>query len=280
MFEEAGESLKIKSLIENIISNIIASLVLTALVGFGAPCAVVWASLKTFSIGVAGKKISLVYWFILIISLLIALMCSIFCIIYIIKRRNRPNFPKIIPEIRYESAMSELYFKSRENISCIREVKFQIVCEKMDLIKKQFTWTGSDCKGTILEASKGNYTLVDYGRKKPPHGYEVRFDSTKKRGEKIWYKTRTDVEDNNHEMKPFLSHVVKSPMDELEIRVTAPIGLIKNVYFSVFADSMAEILIAEPKQILVKNIGNLETYSYTVNKPNLLYNYRLGWEFS
>lgn len=271
---------KIKSLIGNIVSNIIASIILTSLIGFGAPCAVIWTSLKNFSIQTEGKRVPLVNWILLGISLFVALICIIFCIIYIVKRRNRPNFPKIIPEIRYESAKSEMYFKSRESISCTREVEFQIVCEKMDLIKKQFTWTGSDCKGTILEKANGQYTLIDYQRKKPPHGYEIRFDTTKKRGEKVWYITRTDVEDNNHEMKPFLSHLVKSPMDKLEIRVTAPVGLIKNVHFSIFADTMAEIPISKPRRIPVKNIGNLETYSYTVNKPNLLYNYRLSWEFA
>lgn len=270
---------KAKSFIEGIVSNLVTNVIVEMVVGIGAPCALIWTSFKSFVLKAEGKTVPLMYWVILGCSFLIAILCIVMVMFYVLKKRNRPNFPKIMSDVRYETAKSELFFKNREEITCSREVKFEVVCEKMDSIKKQFTWTGTEYKGTTLEKAQGNYTINDYQRKKPPHGYEVKFDSVKARGEKIWYKTRTEVEDTNHEMKPFLSHTVKSPTDKLEIRVTAPVGLIKNVKFSVFADTLAEISISTPKQVEAKNIGNLETYSYEINKPYLLYNYRLDWEF-
>lgn len=274
-----GWKKKIEKWISDIASGVMVDIIVTALIGFAAPATMIWSAIKNIMLKSEGKEIPLVYWIVLGCSFLVSVICIILVICYIIKRRNRPNFPKIISDVRYELAKSELFFKSREEILCSREVKFEVVCEKMDSIRKQFTWTGTEYKGTILEKSQGSYTINDYQRKKPPHGYEVKFDSMKTRGEKIWYRTKTEVGDTNHEMKPFLSHTVKSPTDKLEIRVTAPIGLIKNVRFSVYADNLGEIPISDPKQIMAKDIGNLETYSYEVNKPYLLYNYRLDWEF-
>lgn len=270
---------KIKSFIKDIVSNLVTNIVCTGILGIGAPCAIIWAALKGLVLKSKGHTIPLMYWIILGGSLIIAVICIVMVIGYIIKKRNRPNFPKLISDVRYELAKSELFFKNREEIICSREVRFEIVCERMDSIRKQFTWTGSDYKGTTLEKAKGNYVINDYQRKKPPHGYEVKFDSMKKRGEIVWFKTKTEVGDTNHEMRPFLSHTVKSPTEKLEIRVTVPVGLIKNVKCSIFADNLAEIPISTPKSIEAKNIGNLETYSYEINKPYLLYNYRLDWEF-
>ena len=52
-------------------------------------------------------------------------------------RRNCPNFPKIVPDLKYEVVKSELYFKDRETIICTREAKLEIVCDKKDSIDKK-----------------------------------------------------------------------------------------------------------------------------------------------
>ncbi len=270
---------KIKNFIENVISNIVTEIILGILLGFGTPLLVVWSSLKSLLLYLEERSIPLQYWIIFCGGIFVSILCIICTIIRLVKKRNRPNFPKLVSDVRYETAKTELFFKNREEIICTREVRFEVVCEQLPSIKKQFTWTGSEYKGTTLEKMKGNYTIVDYQRKKPPHGYEVKFDSTKTRGDKIWFKTKTEVEDKSHDMKPFLSHTIKSPTDILEIRVTAPVGLIKNVKFSLFADNLGEIPLSTPKLVEAKNIGNLETYGYEINRPYLLYTYRLDWEF-
>lgn len=270
---------KIKNFISNVISNIIVNIICSILIGFGAPLLVVWSSLKNMTFYLENRTIPLVYGIIFWGGIFVSIICIICTIVQLLKKRNRPNFPKLVSDVRYESAKSELFFRNREEIICTREVNFEVVCDKLPSIKKQFTWTGSEYNGTTLEKAKGNYTIIDYQRKKPPFGYEVQFDSEKTRGDKIWFKTKTDVEDKNHDMRPFLSHTVKSPTDKLEIRVTVPVGLIKNVKFSLFADTLGEIPLSSPKLVEAKNIGNLETYSYEINRPYLLYTYRLDWEF-
>lgn len=271
---------KIKSLFHNVVSNIIATFIIYIIIGVGAACAVIWASIKSIILKSDGYMIPFTYWIIFTIGLIIAIVCIVLCILDFVKRMKGTNLPKIQSDVRYESAKSELFFKNREEISCSREVKIEVVCEKLESIKKQFTWTGTRYKETVIEKSQGNYSLVDNHRQQSPHGYEVKFDSTKKRGAKLWYKTTTYVEDYNHDMQPFFSHTVKSQTDLLELRVTAPKGLLHNVMYVVCADSMGEIYISDPVQIEGQDVGNLQTYFCRIEKTNLLYNYRLYWEFS
>lgn len=149
----------------------------------------------------------------------------------------------------------------------------------MEKIRKQFTWTGTGYKETTLEKKMGNYKLIDSPRKHPPQIYEIEFDSVKRCGDKVSYKTKTEVDDTEHIMQPFLSHMVKGPMDYLELRVTAPIGMLKNVRFLEYADTSAEIPISKPQYLNAKTIGNLETFEYPINNPSLLHNYRIEWMF-
>lgn len=212
--------------------------------------------------------------------MIVTLACIIVEIIYIAKRRNRPNFSKIVPDLKYEIAKSELYFRNRETIICTREAKLEIVCDKKDSIDKKFTWTGSEYFKSTLEESDGDYILEDYQRKKPPHGYVIKFNTTKYRGDKVYYKTKTVLSDGNHDMRPYLMHTVSSPTKMLELRITAPRGLIKNVKFTVYADVAGQIPISKPQPLLGEHIGDLGTFCHVEENTNLLYNYEISWEFN
>lgn len=269
----------VKKFISDVAANTVATMVISIITGLGGPIAIIWASLKEIIITAGGRSVPVCYWIIFSLGVSVAIVGIVLNIAYWIRRVNHPVFPKIQSDVRYTSAVSELFFRNRESIECTRDVKFEVVCDKMESIKKQFNWTGTEYKKTEIEKAKGIYTLIDSQRKYPPHGYEIKFDGPKMRGSEIWFKTRSEVEDTNHDMKPFFSHTVKSPTDVLELRVTAPKGMLKNVTYTVFADSMAEIPISKPITISAKDIGNLETFSYHIEKPNLLYNYRLDWNF-
>ena len=268
-----------KQWLKDIISNIIANLAVMAIVAIPSAIIAIWTSVSIVIKQTKGYNVPLYSWILLVISLLVGIGCLTTSIVYFIKKSKRPVFPALPSDVRYEKAVTELFFKDRENIICTREVKLVILCEKMEKIKKQFTWTGSGYKTTTLEKSMGNYTLNDSPRKYPPHTYEVVFDSVKRCGDKVGYKTKTEVEDTEHIMQPFLSHLVKGPMDYLEIRVTAPIGMLKETKFLEYADTSAEIPISKPIDLEAKNIGNLETFEYSIKNPNLLHNYRIEWKF-
>ena len=259
----------------NIVANIVVFLItaaVTSVVSIGASVFIIISKTK-------GMHVPLYLWGILVVSLIVGIGCFTFDIVYFIKKSARPVFPALVSDVRYEKAITELFFKDRENILCNREVKLVVLCDKLEKISKQFTWTGSGYKKTVLEKSMGNYTITDSPRKNPPQSYEVVFDSVKRCGDKVGYKTRTEVEDTQHIMHPFLSHLVKGPTDYLELRVTAPVGLLKNVQFLEYADTSAEIPISKPLPLNGKNVGNLETFEYIIKSPGLLHNYRIEWNF-
>ena len=268
-----------KEFLKDILSNIVANLATTAITGIPAALVLVSSTIGIVIKQTKGLAVPLYSWILLGISLIVGIINVIVVIVYIIKKSKRPVFPVISSDVRYEKAITELFFKTRENILCSREVKFEVLCEKLEKITKQFTWTGSGYKCTKLVKSLGEYVLIDGERKHPPQSYEVRFDSVKRAKDKVSYKTCTEVEDDDHVMKPFLSHQIKAQTDYLELRVTAPIGLLKNVRFAEYADTAAEVELSRPVALEGKNIGNLETYEYQVKSPNLLYCYRIEWEF-
>lgn len=270
---------KFKGLAENVFANIIATIILGAITGLGATGLLIWSSIKGIILNLEGEDISTKYWIMYICGIVLSMACVVLLIINLIKMCKMPRFPKIQSDVRYESAISQLYFKNREEIFCTREVDFELICEKKESITKQFNWTGTEYKCTLLESSDQDYELEDYGRKQSPHGYKIKFNKTKHRGDKVKYKTTTEVSDSNHEMQPFFSHQIKSPTDHLEIRVTAPKKMLKNVTYTIYADDMGEVSISEPVSLRGKTIGNLETFSCKIEKPNLLYNYRIEWDF-
>lgn len=268
-----------RNFFKDIFTNIIANLAVvfitaipTAVIAIGTSVSIVIKQTK-------GNLVPFYSWGILALALIVGIGNLITVAVYLVKKSRRPVFPVISPDVRYEKAITELFFKNRENIFCSREVKLVVLCEKMERINKQFTWTGSGYKSTVLEKAMGNYTLKDSNRQHPPQSYEIIFDSVKRCGDKVGYKTKTEVDDNDHVMKPFLSHLVKGPTDYLELRVTAPVGLLKDVRFVEYADSTAELPISKPQELNSKSVGNLETFEHIVKSPNLLHNYRIEWVF-
>lgn len=270
---------KIKSLMENVLGNIVATIILSVIMSLGSVCLVLWSCVRGIFLKLENKVIPTSYWVFCILGIILAVFCIVVTVINIVKISKKKHYPKIQSDVRYEYAISELYFKNREEITCTRGVKFELLGKEKDSIIKQFMWTGTEYIATTLEESSGPFELVDYHRNQPPHGYEVKFDTTKHRGDIVWYKTKTEVSDRHHDMKPFFSHMIKSPTDSLEIRVTAPKGLLKDVTYTIYADIMGEVSISEAVPVQGTQIGDLETFVCKSDKPNLMYNYRLDWKF-
>ncbi|MDR1770505.1 MAG: hypothetical protein LBS02_07705 [Hungatella sp.] len=268
-----------KKLFQDVLANLLANIAYIAITGAITALVSIASSVTVIIIQTKGDLVPGYCWLLLALSLLIGVVCLSFAIIFFVKRSCRPNFPIIKADVKYEKAIIELFFKDRENIFTSVEMRLEVLCDELKKMTKKFTWSGSGYKSTVLQKAKGNYTLKDTTRKHSPLEFEVIFDSTKVRGDKIWYKTNTVLEDLEHIMQPHLSQLIKNPTDYLELRVTAPVGLLNNVVFVEYADTTAEIPITKPLRLSEKNVGNLETYEYRINHPNILHNYRIEWEF-
>ena len=80
-------------------------------------------------------------------------------------------------------------------------------------------------------------------------------------------------------MQPSLSQQINSKTKKLELVLTVPRGLVKNVTSSVYADSAHKVEIGVSKKIDTKTYGEMETYEVCIKNPELLHRYFIGWEW-
>ena len=261
----------------SMLSNAIWELLLIVGAAVGTPIMATIVLIKKGN----GEDIDIVWWIILVVFALLNIGNIIVGILQFVRRTNKPTFPAIKSDVLYEMMRTELYFADRENIKCYREVRFKVLCDKMRSIRKQFTWTGDGYKGTVLdEKSKGkNFKIDDSVRRLPPQIYDVEFDAEKKKGDRVSYRVITEVTDKTHVMQPSLSQQINSKTKKLELVLTVPRGLVKNVTSSVYADSAHKVEIGVSKKIDTKTYGEMETYEVCIKNPELLHRYFIGWEW-
>lgn len=269
----------INNIFINIISNAIYQLIFWLFLAIGMPAVATITLLKEAH----GDNISSKWWLLLTLFVLLSLGNIVIGILQFVRVRSRPVFPSIKSDMYYEISKTELHFVDRENIKCYREVNFKILCDKMKYIRKQFTWTGDGYKGTFLDEERSlckNFIIDDSIRKLPPQIYDVEFDSEKKKGDWVSYCVRSEVEDKGHVMQPFLQQIVKNKTQKLELVLTVPRGMVKNVRSCVTADSSGKVQIGDREEITKKSYGDYEAYEFVIKKPELLHIYRIDWEWN
>ena len=266
---------------KNILINVFSSFIYWIIFSIGATrLTPIFSGILLFLKG-DGKEIHLWTWCILAVSIMINIISIIINILVFMKKGNKPQFPIIKTDMIYEKLRTELYFENRRDIKCFREVRFKVLCEKMEHIRKQFTWTGDGYIGTFMEPNFEDKYLIDSGsiRKCPPQIYDVIFKEPKKKGDYVHYRVRTEVFDEGEVMLPFLSQHISGPAKKMELVVSVPKGMIKNVRFVEYADSAGKMVIGEPIPVESKSVGNLDVYEFEKKKPELLHKYKLEWEF-
>lgn len=268
-----------KNIAINVLSNSIYGVIVLIISAISAILSPTISAVMLFFQG-EGKVIPIWLWVILVVSVIISITSIILNLLTVIKRKNKPQFPAIKPEIMYDKVRTELFFQDRENISCIREVRFKVLCEKMEYIRKQFTWTGKGYNGTFIEPEFEDKYSVEWNvRVFPPQIYDVIFKEPKKKGDFVHYAVRNELTDSEEGMIPVLSHYITSPTKKLELVVTVPKGMIKQANFVEYVDAEGKATIGDKIPIEVKHIGNLDVYEYQKKNPELLHRYKIEWEF-
>ncbi len=264
-------------LINNVLSNIICQIIFILFTAIGTPIVSAITLMKKGT----GQYLDTTWWIIFATFILLSVINIIAAILHFINIKTNPSFPTIKSEVSYSFIRTELFFSDREHIKCNRDVNFKVLLDKMRFIRKQFTWTGDGYKGTTLDAKSiaKNYKIDDTIRRLPPQIYDIEFDCEKKKGEHVSYRITSEVEDNSHVMQPFLSQQINQETKKLNLVLTVPMGLVKNVKQIIYADSACKIKIAEPCSITPITYGNMETYEINIKRPKLLHIYRIEWEW-
>ncbi len=187
----------------------------------------------------------------------------------------------ISSDFRFSSIVAELSFDdNRKDITSTIDYNMTVLAESVTELKRDLIWSGAKYNGTKLVKKDGEYDLIDSDRESSPFPYTIAFNTEKKRGDFITFKTETHVVDENYNMMPVYSFMVKYQIDKLVLRVIAPKGMIKNVKQAVYADRAKEIQVKKPVNIVPEYVRNLVRYTYEIETPSLLYNYFIEWEFT
>lgn len=260
--------------------EIITSIVKNSIWAIIATCAsLLLLAIKNIIIYISKETLSY-FDIITIILLIFALIC--------LSIKPKPLVPtdepnELFKQFHAKEMEAELYFESRESL--ISRITYQLTVSSptpIDSIHRSLTWTGNKYNGTTLIDTNGNYTIEDSDRKASPYEFVINFNELKTNGSFIRFTTETSVSDDDHDMNPHYSFMIKYQVDRLILRVSVPtnLNLIKNVKASVYADVAREIAVKKPIYIKGKRLGNMITYTYIFKSPTFLHNYFLEWDFT
>lgn len=190
--------------------------------------------------------------------------------------------PSLADDIHFTKVTIELYIKSAEDIRY--KMKFNGVVNKdgVEEFSKELRWSGSQYFSTKVTSASMEYTLEDNveNRVHPPYIFTVRFNEALNKGEPFKLFTETHVSDKDKNMFRCSSFCIKYPIDELNMVLTAPPGIVKNVRKSGYCDAAREINYFTSKQIQTEDIGDLIKYSYNTNNPREWIYYCIEWDFT
>lgn len=260
--------------------EIITSIVKNFIWGIIATCAsLLTLVLKNVFIYIS-KGILSAFDIVTIILLIFALIC-----LSIEQKSLKPQDKsyELFKQFHAKEMEAELYFESRESL--LSRITYQLTVSSpnpIDSIHRSLTWTGNQYNGTTLIDTNGNYTIEDSVRKASPYEFVINFNEAKTNGSFIKFTTETSVSDDDHDMNPHYSFMIKYQIDRLTLHITVPtkLNLIKNVRASVYADVAREIIVKQPTTVIGERVGSFTRYTYTFESPTFLHNYFLEWDFT
>lgn len=263
---------------------ILPNLIWTAFIGVPSAGVSAYSIYKMVSEFIRVGTIPTPYLVLTIVTLVIDLIILIIGILYLIShflnKRNVPAFPKLTFDYKVISSEYELFFTDREHITQTQDVCLEVLCESIEEITHNMTWTGQKyCKSDLSSECK-DVELVDTDRTTPPYSVKIRFKHPLRSGDSASYKFQTRVEDQSRIMMPRLSKIIKCQTDKLMIRVTAPKGMLKNVVSVVATDYTLDIPLGNPKPIPAKSVGLYDSFEWSIEELELLRCYSICWDFS
>lgn len=191
------------------------------------------------------------------------------------------NIPEGVPEIKlikYKKVEHELTFESRERMVLERRVSFKVCADSFSKLTKQYTWTGSSCGETrIVNSSVSDLEYKSAGDRPNASRYSLVFNPPLKRDDEVTYETSTVLKDEEHVMRSFFAYTVSALVNKLTLIINDPLGLLKNIRVSVYADKDMQIKIGDLKY-KSEDVKQGNKYIFS-NKPNTHHVYSFEWEF-
>lgn len=184
-------------------------------------------------------------------------------------------------DIKIISRKNCFKFNSRSDIHEIVEIEIEALHDGIDSFCQEFSWTGSSIDGVKLNSGgeKGDY-VESILENESSCAWTIIFGTPLKKDERITFEVETILKDASHIMNPFYSQLVSYPTESLTIMLEAPINLIDNANFAVYADAEMNDEFQLSCTPLDPNLSpEVACYEAKIESPVFRYTYCVEWQF-
>lgn len=187
-------------------------------------------------------------------------------------RRRRPILPQPPGDYRIETLNIQMEYVSRERAIYSRSFRLKILTDGIDRFRDTFHWTGSEVKS--MGSSDPFHTVAITDQASFYSFYEVSFNQEYNEGDTIDFTIVWELEDDNHDARPFVARQINRPEKSLGFFVKLYSGAHGRNAIAQIAVSASDRANAHQVEIPFDDDGVI---SWTIRKPLLGYYYELRW---
>ena len=192
--------------------------------------------------------------------------------------RHRPKFPRIEYDYMFLDFTFELNFLSRRTVELTSYCKLKALKEVREYYRRYF-WSGTGNESPIFIDNPHMHRISDQEDYGPGNRYKVVFGSPLYPGDETDFNVKIRCYDEKCRMSPHHGFTVLKPMEKLTLKLIMSDDLVSTVNRGVYTDSTAETPLDKIVPVSPRLEGGLRIYEWVINKPSLLYYYRLDWTF-
>jgi hypothetical protein len=196
--------------------------------------------------------------------------------------KNRNKYKPVFPPIEYDYVFLdlsvELFFLDRKNMELVSAFRLRALKEVKECMR-HYHWSGTSSESPRFMDNPHTHQISDHFIKETGKHYKVVFNTPLYKNDETDFSVRIACRDDDCRMHPHLSFRIIKPTEKLTLRLRMSDDLICGVNRGAYADEDAETPLEKIVPVLEKSEGGLKAYEWVINKPSLLYYYRLDWTF-
>ena len=187
-------------------------------------------------------------------------------------------------DVEYLKSYLKLEFKgNRTDVEIHRSSEVKILNEKIRYFIKNFEWTESTFD-SIRKDEAASDPDIDFEELAGDHpkSYKIKFDARKDNEKIVKYGVIIKAKDEKKMMEQEVAYYSFFKTKELELKLTAPDGIIKEAYKFIYADIEKKMLVSKEafqdnEIAIIKD--RIKEYTFKVENVNVHYYYAIEWEF-
>ena len=195
---------------------------------------------------------------------------------------SNDNETDLISKIHFKKVVISIKFHSCSHIEYTMKFDGYATTSEIDDFEKQLVWSGTKYISTELVSYNVAAHIDDNigNRSVSPYIFRICFDEDISVNDKIKFTTKTHLSDEAKCVFPISSFCVQYPIDELVLKLSAPIGLVHTVRKKCYKDASRQKQVFSSENIDQDEVEGYKIYTYPINNPCPWLFYALEWKFS